>query len=133
MRLLDANARPVGIHFFGNDQRQAGADAGSHLGAVCDDRDNTVRCDRDEHARIHDGTVRHLVGTGLVRGKCRARHDGCRQDEAAGQPEALQDAAARNVFDFDVLLKATELPGIGANVHDQTPVEARWTAFSMRW
>jgi hypothetical protein len=31
MRLLDANAGPVGLHLFGDDHRQAGADAGSHL------------------------------------------------------------------------------------------------------
>ena len=94
MRLLDANARPVGLHLFGNDHRQAGADAGSHLGAVRDDRDNAVRRDRDEHARVHHGAVRHLAGAGLVRGKAGARHHGGGQNEAAGEPEALQDAAA---------------------------------------
>ena len=69
MRLLDADALPVGLQFFGDDQGQAGAHAGSHLGAVRDDRDNAVRCDRDEHARVHHGAVRHLVRAGLVRGK----------------------------------------------------------------
>ena len=52
---------------------------------------------------------------------------------AAGQPETLQNAATGNVIDLDVSLKAAELFGIGEGVHDQTPVEARWTAFSMRW
>src|SRR6185295_13472825 len=61
VRLLDANARPVGLHFFSNDHWQAGADAGSHLGAVRDDRDNAVGRDRDAHGRVHHGTVWHLV------------------------------------------------------------------------
>jgi hypothetical protein len=74
MRLLDANARPVGLHFLGNDHRQAGADAGSHLGAVSDDRDNAIRRDCDEHARVHHGSVGHLVRTGLVRGQAGPRH-----------------------------------------------------------
>ena len=133
MRLLDADARPVGFHFLGNDHRQAGANAGSHFGAVCDDGDDAVRRDRDEHARIHHDAVGHLVGAGLVRRHGRTRHHGRGEHEAAGQPEALQDAAARDIVDLDVPLKATKLFGIGANVHDHTPVDARWTAFSMRW
>ena len=69
MRLLDPNARPVGFHLFGDDHRQAGADTGSHLGAVRDDRNRSVGCDGNENARVDHGTVRHLVRAGLVGGK----------------------------------------------------------------
>lgn len=133
VRLLDANPRPVGLHLLGDDHRQAGADAGPHLGAVRDDGDDAVGRDRDEHARVHHGAMRHLVRAGLVGGKSGARHHGSGQNEPAGQAEAFQDIAARYVVDLDMPFEATEFSRIGANVHDQTPVDARWTAFSMRW
>ena len=133
VRLLDLDARPVGIHFFGDDQRQAGPHAGPHFGAVRDDGDGAVGGDRDEHARIDHGAVRHLAGAGLVGGKRRARHHGCGEHEAAGDAETFEDAAAGDLLDLDVALKATKLFGIGEDVHDHTPVDARCTAFSMRW
>ncbi|MCP1845158.1 hypothetical protein J2R78_008125 [Bradyrhizobium sp. USDA 4538] len=71
MRLLDADARPVGSHFFGYDQRQAGSDARSHLGAMRDDRDDSIWCDRHENLRVDHGTVRHLARAGLVRRESR--------------------------------------------------------------
>ncbi len=132
MRLLDADARPVGFHFLRHDQRQAGAHACSHLGAVRDDRYDAVGSDRDEDARIDHDAVRHLARAGLV-GEGRARHDRRGQHESAGEAEALEDAAARNVLDLDVLFKATELVGVCDDVHDHTPVDASFTAFSMRW
>ncbi len=125
MRLLHLNPRPVGLHLFGNDHRQAGAHARSHFGAVCDDGDGAIRRDRDEHARVHHGAVRHIARAGLVRGEGRARHYGCGEDEAAGEAETLQDAAARNVIDLDVSLEATKSLRVGLNVHGHTPVEAR--------
>lgn len=67
--LLDLHARPVRLHFFSDDQRQAGADAGAHLGAVRDDGDDAVRRDGDEHARIHHDAMRHLACAGLVCGE----------------------------------------------------------------
>ncbi len=132
-RLLDPDARPVGFHLLGDDQRQAGPHAGSHLGAVADDGDDAVGRDRDEHAGIDHGAVRHLRCAGLVGGESRARHHGRGEHEAAGDAEAFQDAAAGNVLDLEVPLKATELFGIGEDIHDHTPVDARCTAFSMRW
>ncbi|KNX69168.1 hypothetical protein KO15_14605, partial [Listeria monocytogenes] len=66
MRLLDMDARPVGLHLLGYDQGQAGADAGAHLGAVRQDGDGAVGGDRDEHARIDHDAVRHLAGSGLI-------------------------------------------------------------------
>ena len=69
MGLLDADARPVGFHLFGYDQWQAGSDACSHLGTVCDDRNYAIRCDRHENTRVDDGAVRHLARARLVRGE----------------------------------------------------------------
>ena len=69
MGLLDADARPVGFHLFGYDQWQAGSDACSHLGAVCDDRNYAIRRDRHENTRVDDRAVRHLARAGLVRGE----------------------------------------------------------------
>ena len=53
----------------GDDQRQAGAHAGTHLGAVRDDGDHAIGRDGDEHARIDHHAMRHLGGTGLIGGK----------------------------------------------------------------
>ena len=75
MRLLDANARPIGFHLFGDDQWQAGANASAHLGTMRDDGDNSVGCDCHEHTRVDDGTVRHLARTGLVGCESMAAHD----------------------------------------------------------
>jgi hypothetical protein len=49
----------------------------------------------------------------VVRGMGGALHPRRGLHEAAGEAEALQDAAAGNVIDPDILLKAAELPGIG--------------------
>ncbi len=134
MRLLDSDARPVGFHFFRDDQGQAGADAGSHLGAVRHDRHDAIGRDRDEDARIDHGAVRHLARARLVSERG-ARHHGRGEHKAARDPETLQDAATRNVLDLDVDVpfKATELLGVCDDVHGHTPVDARCTAFSMRW
>ncbi len=134
MGLLHLHARPVGFHLLGDDHRQAGADAGSHFGAMRHDGHGSVRRDGDEHARIDHDAVRHLAGAGLVGRKAWRDSHGCGEHEAAGDAEALQDAAARDVLDLDeVPFEAAELVRICDDVHDQTPVEARCTAFSMRW
>ncbi len=134
VRLLHLHAIPVGLHFLGDHQRQAGAHAGSHLGAMGDDGDDAVGGDRDKDARVDHDAMRHLAGAGLIGCEGGTRHDGCREHEASGDAETLQHAAARDVLDLgDVALEATELFGICDDVHDQTPVEARCTAFSMRW
>ena len=51
-RLEDPDARPVGVELFGEDHRQAGADAGSHLGAVRDDRHRAVVVENEVDARL---------------------------------------------------------------------------------
>ena len=133
MGLLHLHAIPVGFHFLGDDQRQAGAHARSHLGAMRDDGDGPVGGDRDEHLGVDDDAMRHLAGAGFI-SEGRARHHGRGKHEAAGDAEAFEDIAARDVLDLaDVPLKAAELSGVCDDVHDQTPVEARCTAFSMRW
>jgi hypothetical protein len=38
-----------------------------------------------------------------------------------------------DLFDADAAFEAAKLFGTCDDIHDQTPVEARWTAFSMRW
>ena len=135
VRLRHLHARPVGLHFLGHDQRQAGPYAGSHFGTVRHDRHGAVRGDSHEDARIDHGAVRHFAGAGLIRRERLTRHDRCSQHQSACDAEAFENAAARNVFhlDADAALDATKLVGICDDVHDQTPVEARLTAFSMRW
>src|SRR5262249_36815636 len=131
MSLLDLDLRPVGFHLLGDDQRQAGAHASAHLRAVRDDGDDAVGRDRDAHARADHATVRHLPGASLI-GEGLARHHGCGEHEAAGDTQSLQDAAAGNLLDPDMLLEATKLLWVVDEIHDHTPVDARWTAFSMR-
>lgn len=120
MRLLDADSLPVGFKFFGDDQRQAGAHPGSHLGAVRDDGHDSIGGDRDEHARIDHDAVRHLAGAGLI-GKSVTRHHGRSEHEATGDAEAFEDAATRNVLDLDVLLEAAKLALIGEDIHVTPP------------
>ena len=133
MRLLHLHTRPVGLHLLGNDQGQAGANARSHLGTMGHDRHGSVGCDGNEDARVDHGAVRHLVGAGLIGRKRLARHHGRGQHKTSGNAEALENGAAGNLLDLDACFHAAKLVGICENVHDQTPVEARWMAFSMRW
>ncbi len=69
MRLRDLDARPVGFHFLGDDQRQTGAHTRSHFGTVRKDRHRSIGCDGNEDARVDHRAVRHLSGAGLVSGK----------------------------------------------------------------
>ncbi len=134
MGLLDAHARPVGLHFLGHDHRQAGADAGAHLGAVRDDGDDAVGRDRDEHARIHHGAVRHLVGAGLVRGAgLGATSRGRRERSRRSAPRPFRMLRRETLSTLTYRSKPRSFLGLVDDVHGQTPVDARWTAFSMRW
>ena len=60
---VGGNALNVAAHW-----RKAGC-AARYFGAVGQDRHKSVRRDCDEHTRVHHGTVRHLIRTGLVRGE----------------------------------------------------------------
>ncbi len=51
-RLEDPDARPVGVELFGKHHRQAGADAGSHLGAMRDDRHGAVVVENEVDAGL---------------------------------------------------------------------------------
>ena len=51
-RLEDPDAGPVGVELFGKHHRQAGADAGSHLGAMRDDRHRAVVVENEVDARL---------------------------------------------------------------------------------
>ena len=68
-RLRDLYASPVGFHFLGDNQRQAGPDARSHFRTVCEDRDRSIGGDGNEDARVDHRAVRHLSGAGLIGGK----------------------------------------------------------------
>ena len=59
--------------------------------------------------------MRHLAGTGFI-GQCLARHHGGGEHEAAGDAEPLQDAAARDLLDPDVLLETAKLAVLAASV-----------------
>ena len=50
--LLDGDAAPVGVELVGRDLRQAGPDAGAHLGAVRHDEDRAVGPDAEIDARV---------------------------------------------------------------------------------
>ena len=121
------HARPVGFELVGDDHRQAGADAGAHLGAMGDDGHDPVGRDRDEDVRVDDRAVRHRAGAGGVGGQGLPRHHGRRDHEAAGDADALQDAAADDVLDL-----GCRACWICEDIHDQTPVAARWIAAAMR-
>ena len=125
VRLLHLHARPVGLHLLGDDQRQAGADAGAHFGTMRHDRNGPVGRDGDEDARVDHGAVRHRAGAGLIGRKRLTRHHGRGEHQPAGDAEALENAAAGDFFDLDAAFKAAKLVGICDDVHDQTPVEAR--------
>ena len=121
MRLRHLHPRPVGLHFLGHDQRQAGSDPRSHLGAVRHDGDGPVGGDGDEDARIDHGAVRHVRSTGLVVGKCLARHHRRGQHQSAGDAEPLEKAATRDVFDAVAAFEAAEWRGMGDDVHVRPP------------
>ncbi len=125
VRLLHFHARPIGFHFLGHDQRQAGPHPRSHFGAVRHDRHRAVGCDGNEHAGIDHGAVRHLAGAGLIFRECLARHHRRGQHQSARDAETPENAAAGDLFDLDAALDAAKLAGICDDVHDQTPVEAR--------
>src|SRR5712671_6128685 len=133
VRLRHLYPRPLGLHFLGDDQRQAGPDTGSHFGAMRHDRNRSIGGEGNEDARVDHRAVRHLSGTRFISRKRLTRHHRRGQHQAARDAEALENAATRNVLDLDAALDAAKLVGICDDVHDQTPVEARWTAFSMRW
>ncbi len=98
-RLHDADMRPVGVELLGDDQRQRGARAGPHLRAMRDDGDLPARVDRDEHLRVEDGAAGHIAGTGLVGERRIGRQQPCGEHEPAGRGDALEEAAAADVFD----------------------------------
>ena len=66
-RLRHAHLAPVSFELIGNDQRQPGADALPHLGAMHGDGHDAVFADRDEDQRIVTPAVRHAVGAVLRR------------------------------------------------------------------
>ena len=101
-RLHDAHARPVGLHLVGHDHGQRrSCGAGPHLGARCNDADDTVLADRDEHLGIVDSAVRHGRGAGRVVGQCAFDHRQLRgQHEPAGRGDAFEEPAAADVTDL---------------------------------
>ena len=62
-RLLHFDALPVGVQFLGQHQRQSGADAGAHLGAVGHNRNEPIGRDADEDVG-HPGGCAGLGGIG---------------------------------------------------------------------
>ena len=132
MGLLHLDPRPVGLHLLSHNQGQAGADTRAHLGTVRHDGHGSIGSNRDEDPRVDYGAVRHVAGAGLV-GERLAGHHGRGQYKTSGYAEALEDGATRHFLDLDAGFHAAKPGGIGPDVHDHTPVDARWMAFSMRW
>ena len=100
VRLRDLYTRPIGFHFLGDDQRQAGPDTGSHFRTVRNDGHRSIGCDGNEDARIDHRAMRHLSGAGLVGGKRLARRHGRGQHQPAGDAEALENRCGGKFFRF---------------------------------
>ena len=82
---------PVCLHFIRNHLRQAGADAGTHLGAMSNDLHGAVRGDADKQVEL--GTF------GLIdnaRQRQIARRNRAQHQTAGGETGQLQEAAAGN-------------------------------------
>ena len=97
------------------------------------DGHSTVGRDGNEDLGIDHGAVRHLVGAGLIGREGLTRHHGRGEHQPAGNAESLEDGAPRDFFDLDAIFNAAKAIWRCDDVHDQTPVDARWTAFSIRW
>ena len=92
--VFDADLRPVGIQFFGDQHRQRGPDALAHLGMRELHGDGVVRRDAEERVR-HEGRGR--CGRGLLgHGEAaRAGHEEADHQAATGQCGGAQEVAAR--------------------------------------
>ena len=104
-RLNHANASPIGLEFVGDDHRQRGTRrAVTHFSPMRDDGDGSVLVDRDKDVRIGHHPMRHLLGAGGI-GHGRANRWKLRsEDEHAGASHALEQAAAADIGDDDVLV-----------------------------
>ena len=104
-------------------------DAGAHLRAGGDDRDDAVRVDRDEDMRVVHGAVRHGSRRRFPRPTRARRGSSCAPThQRAGGDDALQHVAAADIDDA---------AGCGVThsrtcVSCHTPVAARRTAAAMR-
>ena len=105
-RLHDAHARPVGIELVGDDHRQRGARrAVAHLGAGRDDGDDAVRAIDTKMCGLLTtpfGILSAPVGIGHERAAHGRELRG--ENEAAGAGDALEQAAAADIGDGDILL-----------------------------
>ena len=104
-RLDHAHARPIGIKLVGDDHRQAGArGAVTHFSPMRNNGDDTVLVDRNEDVRVGHHAMRHLVGAGSIGHGGANRWKLRSEDEHAGASHALEQAAAADIGDDDVLL-----------------------------
>ena len=97
--LFDVDPTHVGVHLFGNDSRKRAADAGPHLGAVGEDREDSVRTQAEPEVGM---PVFRSVGAGARGdGGERALRDYPRgEDESPCGEHLAQKAAAAEVADF---------------------------------
>jgi hypothetical protein len=109
--LLDADAIPVGFHFIGDHDRQAGAHPLAHFGAQGHDGDDAVGADADEDGGVVDGAAGEPVGavfTGV--GREDIAGPAADQDQAGGRADGLEQGAAlrgpREYFIHDTGIRA---------------------------
>ena len=110
-RLDDLHPAPVGLHLVGDHHRQAGARAGTHLGAMGDQSHRAVGRDRDEHVRIGDQAVRHVGAAGVVRLErlgCVEGHELHGDDQARPRRRALEETAPADILDQDALSRGRD-------------------------
>ncbi len=87
-RLLDLHLRPVGIEFFGDDQRQHGVDALPHFGRRRHDGDRAVAPDGDIGVEFSGRALRQRLDA------VHRRREGKGERQAGGASEHLAAANA---------------------------------------
>jgi len=101
-RLNHSNLAPVCFELVGDDDRNAGANALPHLGAMADDADRAIVGDRDKDQRTVAPAIRHPVRAVLRRvGRTRRRGDPGRQHEATERERLVEKPTAADVDDMD--------------------------------
>jgi hypothetical protein len=88
----DADSRPVGLQFIGNDLRHAGIDTLAHFAAVAEDMHGAVRRNTDEVSQLVHGDFGFIDAGKHHAGQCGGDHQG-----AATQSQLREEIAAADI------------------------------------
>ena len=108
-RLRDADLRPVGIELVGDDHRDRGAHALSHLLPVAGHGDDAVGGDGDEDARVVAPALRHAVGAELLLLRAGPAGQPDREHERAGG-DAAEERAPADVREHEAVVRHGRAP-----------------------